>query len=117
MLTVALRPATRDDCPAINDILNHYVTTSTATFITEPQTLAERQAWLDGRPSHHPVVVADSDAGIIGWAALSTFRVRQAYAKTAELGVYVHRDYHRQGIGRLLVIELIARARAAGLHV
>ena len=117
MLTVALRSATRDDCPAINDILNHYVTTSTATFITEPQTLADRQEWLDGRASHHPVVVAHVAGRVIGWAALSTFRTREAYARTAELGVYVHRDYHRQGIGRLLVAELIGKARVAGLHV
>lgn len=117
MQTLALRTATRDDCPAINDILNHYVIHSTATFITEPQTLEERYEWFDERGERHPVVVAAIDDGVVGWAALSTFRVRAAYARTAELGVYVHHDHHRRGIGRALVDELIARGRAAGLHV
>jgi phosphinothricin acetyltransferase len=116
MLTVALRPATRDDCPAINDILNDYVVSSTATFITDPQTLDERLRWLEGRGDRHPVIVAEIDRRVVGWAALSMFRGRAAYANTAELGVYVHRDYHRRGFGRRLVAELTARGRAAGLH-
>lgn len=116
MLTVSLRTATRDDCAAINDILNHYVVTSTATFITEPQSLEERLEWFDGRSKKHPVVVAELDGHVVGWAALSMFRVRAAYASTAELGVYVHHTYHRRGIGSLLVAELLARARAANLH-
>jgi L-amino acid N-acyltransferase len=116
MLTVALRTATRDDCHAINAILNHYVAHTTATFITEPQTLEERLDWFEGRSDRHPVVVADVNGETVGWAALSSFRVRAAYAHTAELGVYVHHDHHRRGIGRALVAETVARGRAAGLH-
>lgn len=117
MVQLLIRAATPDDCSVINDILNHYVVHSTATFITEPQTLTDRREWLAGRGRAHPVVVADMDGQVVGWAALSMFRARAAYTNTAELGVYVHRDYHRQGIGRALVSDLLERGRAAGLHV
>jgi phosphinothricin acetyltransferase len=116
-VTVTLRSATRQDCPAINDILNHYVVTSTATFITEPQPIEERLAWFDGRDERHPVIIAELDGRVAGWAALSPFRLRAAYAQTAEIGVYVHHAFHRRGIGHALVDELITRGRAAGLHV
>ena len=116
MLTVAVRPASVDDCSAITDILNYYVVHTTATFITEPETLDQRVEWLQGRRDQHPVVVAESHRGLVGWAALSRFRERAAYAGTAELGVYVDHRHHRQGIGRALVNELLARARASGLH-
>ena len=116
-MDVALRTATRDDCSAINDILNHYVVGSTATFITEPQSLDERLSWFDGRGATHPVIVADVGGRVVGWAALSPFRTRAAYSKTVELGVYVHHGHHRLGIGRALVAELLVRAQAAGLHV
>jgi len=43
---ITIRPATVDDCSAINDIYNHYVLTDTCTYQTEPDTLAERQAWF-----------------------------------------------------------------------
>lgn len=117
METAAIRVARRDDCPAINDILNHYVATTTATFLTEPQALDERYDWFDGRRASHPVLVAEIDRQIVGWAALSTFRVRPAYSHTAEVGVYVHHDFHRRGIGRRLIDDIVARGRDAGLHV
>ena len=117
MLTATVRTAQRGDCQAINAILNYYVVNSTATFITEPQTLEERLDWFDGRGEAHPVVVAEVDGAVIGWAALSTFRARAAYARTAELGVYVHHEFHRRGIGRILIEELLQRGRACGLHV
>jgi L-amino acid N-acyltransferase len=116
MNTCLIREATTIDAEAINAILNHYVENSTATFITAPQTLEERLAWLKDRSSVHPVLVAEADRVVIGWAALSVFRTRAAYAQTAELGVYVHHAWHRRGIGRMLVAELLTRARAAGHH-
>ena len=107
--TVTVRKARRDDCQSINDILNHYVANSTATFLTEPQTLDERLAWFDGRGSQHPVVVAEAATRVVGWASLSTFRTRAAYSRTAEVGVYVHHDFHRRGIGRALIDDVVAR--------
>ena len=117
MLTATVRTARRHDCQAINDILNYYVANSTATFITEPQTLDERFDWFDGRGEVHPVVVAEIGDQIVGWAALSPFRARAAYSRTAEAGVYVHHEFHRRGIGRLLIEELLERGRVSGLHV
>jgi phosphinothricin acetyltransferase len=114
---IRIRLATPGDCPAINDILNYYVEHSTATFITEPQTLAERRAWFNDRSEAHPVVVAELAAEIAGWAALSVFRPRAAYSRTVELGVYVRHDRHRRGIGGSLLDDLLARARAADHHV
>ena len=114
--TVMVRKARRDDCRAINDILNHYVANSTATFLTEPQTLDERLAWLDGRDRAHPVVVAEAGTQVVGWASLSTFRARAAYSRTAEVGVYVHHDFHRRGIGRALIDDVVARGHDVGLH-
>lgn len=112
-----VRLAVAADAAAINDILNYYVIHSTATFITVPQTIEERLAWLRDRQEIHPVIVAELDGLVAGWASLSMFRPRQAYRQTAELGVYVRDDLHRRGIGRALVSELIVRARALGHHV
>jgi phosphinothricin acetyltransferase len=114
---IRIRLAAPGDCAAINDILNYYVEHSTATFITEPQTLDQRLAWFDDRTEAHPVVVAELAKEIAGWAALSVFRARAAYSRTVELGVYVRHDRHRRGIGGFLVDDLLARARTADHHV
>ncbi len=62
----SIRLATSADAEAINDIQNHYVVHSTATFLTEPFTLEQRFAWLDGRSPAYPVTVAEMDGSVVG---------------------------------------------------
>lgn len=116
MSACAIRSATRDDAGAINDIQNHYVVHSTATFLTEPLTLEQRLAWLDGRSAVHPVIVAEDGGRIVGWGSLEVFRSRPAYRHTVEFSIYVHHEWHRRGIGRAILAELLARARTVGHH-
>lgn len=116
MSDCSIRLATRADAEVINGIQNHYVLHSTATFLTEPLTLEQRLAWLDGRSQAHPVTVAQADASIVGWGALEIFRSRAAYRHTAEVSIYVHHEWHRRGIGRAIVADLLTRARALDYH-
>ena len=116
MTRCSIRLATRDDAGIINDIQNHYVVGSTATFHTEPLSLIERLAWLENRTSVHPVTVAEVDRQIVGWGALEVFRGRRAYQRTAEFSVYVHHEWHRRGIGRAIMVDLETRARALNYH-
>ena len=116
MSALSIRLATRADAEDINSIQNHYVIHSTATFLTEPLTLEQRLAWLDGRSKAHPVIVAQADGSIVGWGALEVFRNRPAYRHTAEFSLYVHHEWHRRGIGRAILADLLARARALGHH-
>ena len=71
-----LRPATLQDIPAIRDIFNHYVATSTCTCQIEPDTEEDRATWFHDRGSSHPVIVAEMDGGVVGWAALSPWKSR-----------------------------------------
>jgi phosphinothricin acetyltransferase len=116
MSACTVRSATREDAAAINDIQNYYVEHSTATFLTEPLTLEERLSWYDEHGEVHPVTVAVSNRSVVGWGALGTFRPRAAYRRTAELSVYVHHDWHRRGIGRAIVSDLLERAAALDYH-
>ena len=110
MTQCSIRLATPADAGILNDIQNHYVLNSTATFHTEPLTLEERLAWLTNRTSAHPVTVAQAEGRIVGWGALELFRSRRAYRHTAEFSVYVHHAWHRRGIGRAILTDLEARA-------
>ena len=116
MSTFSIRSATRDNAEAINGIQNHYIVHSTATFLTEPLTLEQRLAWFDNRSPSHPVIVAQAGGPVVGWASLEVFRGRPAYRHTAELSVYIDPDWHRRGVGRALVDELLGRTRALGHH-
>lgn len=99
------------------DIYNPVVTTSTATFDLVPRTLEQQQAWLSDRSGARVVLVAEGEDGTVtGFAALSPYRDRAAYATTVEDSVYVHEAHHGRGVGRALLSELVSTARAHGFH-
>ncbi len=116
MSEFAIRPATANDLDAIRAIYNYYVTHSTCTYQVELETAAERAAWFRDRSELHPVTVAEREGEVIGWAALSPWKSRCGYAWAAEASVYIHHEHHRRGAGRALLIDLIDRAKALGLH-
>ena len=111
---VVVRPAARPDLAAVNDIYNHYVLHSTCTYQEEPDTIAARRQWLDHHTGKHPVIVAELNDEVVGWASLSPYHPRSAYRRTVENSVYVDHQHHRRGIGSLLLQDLIVRARALG---
>lgn len=111
-----IRLATTGDLEAINCIYNHYVTESTCTYQESPTTPEERAAWFAEHGSKHPVTVAEREAEIVGWGALSRFHPRSAYARTVENALYVRHDCRRQGIGEALLADLMERGKTAGHH-
>ena len=116
MPTTIIRLALESDLPAINAIYNHFVVHSTCTYQEEPSTADERAAWFAAHDTEHPIIVAESDSQVIGWGSLSRFHPRSAYRMTVENSVYVRHDLHRQGFGRVLLDDLIGRARQIRHH-
>ena len=111
-----VRLATLDDAEATRAIYNVEVEESTVTFDLVPRSLAEQQAWLRAHAGPHPAIVATDGGEVIGFASLSSYRDRPAYASSVEDSVYVHRDHRGLGVGRLLLDELLRLATAHGFH-
>lgn len=112
-----IRLAEEADAAAISEIYNHYVLHSTCTFHLDPESLDDRLAWFRAHDDRHPVTVFDVDGKVVAWASLTQWHPRPAYSGTAEISVYIDHRWHRRGIGRLLVNDLIERAKAMGFHV
>jgi len=113
---IGVRLAQRSDAEAIREIYNVEVLGSTVTFDLIPRTLEEQVAWLDEHAGAHPAVVAVDGPLVVGFGSLSPYRDRPAYATSVEDSVYVHRDYRGQGVGRLVLDELIRLGRDHGFH-
>lgn len=114
--TIAIRDATPDDAHALLRIYNREVLETTATLDAEPRSLEDQVRWLDERSGGHAVVVAQVDETVAGFASLSSFKTRAAYRPTVENSVYVDPAFQRRGLGRLLMQEIIERARIHGFH-
>ena len=108
-----IRTATRADVPAILDIYNDAVLTTTATYDYEPRSLQHRIQWFDDHERiGFPIFVAEDDQGkIVGWSSLSRFHDRKGYQFTCENSIYVAAHARGRGVGKLLLEPLIESAR------
>lgn len=113
---ILIRPASLADAQAIADIYNEAILTTTATFDTEPKSVEERTQWLQAHDERHPVLVAEVEGRVVGWASLSSWSDRCAYADTAETSFYVHSTYRGRGIGRQLKASIVSEARRLKFH-
>jgi phosphinothricin acetyltransferase len=111
-----IRTATIADATAICRIYNQGIQDRVATLETEERTPEERAQWLAARGPRHPVLVAEGDDRVVGWASLNVFNARRAYDHVADLSLYVERDWRGRGVGRRLLEALVERARALDYH-
>ena len=116
-----------DDATALMNILNPEVVETSVSFDLVPKSLDEQREWILAHQATHLCLVAlntDDDLGelgargerILGFASFSPFRERPAYATTVENSVYVHRAARGQGVGELLLNDLIVAAKGSGFH-
>lgn len=115
-MALTIRQAALNDAPAITEIYNEAILTTTATFDTETKTVEERTRWLEGHGERHPVLVAEVDGKVVGWASLTPWSDRLAYRDTAETSFYVHSTHRGKGIGRQLKQAIIEEARRIKFH-
>lgn len=107
-----IRRATKDDIPAINDILNYAIVNTNYNLNEHPRTLRDAYRWYDEHISEdYPIFVAEVSGTVAGWASLSHFRAYSGYNTTAEVSVYVSHKYRHKGLGTLLVTELERSAK------
>ena len=113
---IVIRSATERDIPLITEIYNEAILTTTATFDTEIKSEEDRLQWLQNHTASFPVIVAEENKTVIGWASLSKWSERSAYDSTAELSVYVDKNHRSKGVGKQLMEVITISGREAGLH-
>jgi phosphinothricin acetyltransferase len=113
---VLVRPAIASDVPAITEIYNEAVRTTTGTFDTEPRSLTDRMEWFRSHDARHPVLAAESVGRVVGWGSLSAWSDRRAYDGTGEVSVYVGESDRGRGVGRHLLQALVQSATELGFR-
>ena len=113
-----IREARLADAAEMNRIYNPFILETAATFETAAITEGERRRWLEERFSNPrcPVVVADSVAGLAGFANASPFDPRAAYETSVKVSVFVAPDAQGQGVGAGLYASLFKVLAGADLH-
>lgn len=113
-----IRDAREEDMAAVMEIYNDAVANTTAIWNDALVDLENRREWFRARRERaFPVLVAELDGKVVGYASYGDWRAFDGYRHTAEHSIYVHKDVRGKGVGRMLLGALIDRAKAAGIHV
>jgi len=110
------RRAELKDIEAITEIYNNAILTTVATFDTEPKTMDEQKVWFENHDDRYPIFVAELDGALAGWASLSKWSDRCAYADTAEISLYVKEEFQGKNIGKKLLEAILEEGQRVGLH-
>jgi phosphinothricin acetyltransferase len=114
--TIVIRAGEPADLAAITEIYNDAVLTTTATFDTEPKSVAEQSKWFQSHDTRHPILVAVLDGTVVGWVSLTMWSDRRAYDDTGEVSFYVKSEFRGRGLGRQLTRAMIDEARRLNFH-
>ena len=116
MSDITIRSATPEDAPAIWQIYRYYVEHTAISFeITIPTREQIRQR-IEKVLASFPYLVAEAEDQVLGYAYAGPFIPREAYSHCAEVSIYISRENHRSGIGRLLYEQLTAKLREQGIE-
>lgn len=107
-----------DFAPQILDIFNDAILNTTALYDYKPWTMETMRVWFETKRQHNfPVIgLVNNEGRLMGFGSYGQFRVRPAYKYTVENSLYVHRDFRGQGLGKILLAEIIKNAKDQNYH-
>jgi phosphinothricin acetyltransferase len=111
-----IRPASLSDAGAILRIYAPYITETCISFETEVPSLDTFRERMRGIMSEYPYYVCEHEGKIVGYAYASKYAERRAYRFSADLSVYIAKEYHGLGIGKRLYEVLIAELYRRGIY-
>lgn len=110
-MAFTIEPMRSEDWPRVRDIYLEGIATGNATFETEAPSWAD---WDVGHLAFGRLVARDG-ADVIGWAALSPISKRSCYKGVTEVSLYVASSHRKQGVGKALLLAVIAESERRGI--
>jgi L-amino acid N-acyltransferase YncA len=101
------------DADAVAAIYNEGIRGRGATFRADEVDASHVAPWVEQR-DRYPVLVAEIDGAVAGWARAGSYSDIEPYRGVGELAIYVTADARGGGIGRELVDGLGDTARERG---
>ena len=113
-----IRSATSADAEGIIEIYNHFIIHSHATFELEPIDANEMILRIEKVQSDFslPWIVLEEEGQIVGYAYATQWKAREAYARTTETSIYLHKDHGGKGYGKALYTHLLEELKEMGYH-
>ena len=111
-----IRSVNLDDAAQIAEIYNYYIQNTHHTFETEPLGVEEMRRRIGEVIEDYPYLVAEENGRILGYIYATQFKLRQAYAHSVEVSIYVRNEERQTGIGKSLYIKFLDELVETNIH-
>lgn len=114
-----IRDTTPADFGAMAGLTNTFILSTAIHFGSRPVDEAEfEKLWVEGGSGRRHVWLTAELAGgaFAGYAKSGTWRAREAYRWTAEVGIYLEPAAQGRGLGRALYAALLEKLRHRGFQ-
>jgi ribosomal protein S18 acetylase RimI-like enzyme len=114
-----IRQATVRDAQGVVNVINSVILEGGLTALYPTFTVEDEERYIRGLGSRSAIFVAEVDGRdgneIVGLQTIAPFaEYTRAMDHVAEIGTFVHSDYRRQGVGRMLFEHTLTFARQRG---
>lgn len=117
-MTIQIRPYRESDAPAIREIINDSILNTFHNYDYDPKSLKEVFTFFAAKiKDGFPVLVAEKEGILAGYATFGKFRTKPGYDKTVEHSIYLTKSAQNQGLGGEFMSRLIQIAKDQGYHV
>jgi L-amino acid N-acyltransferase len=113
-----IRPYQDPDAQAIREIINDSILNTFHNYDYSPKSLEEvKQLFSEKEKAKIPILVAESENELCGYATYGIFRAKPGYRRTIEHSIYLNGKYQGNGLGTAMMKQLISIAKNQGFHV
>jgi phosphinothricin acetyltransferase len=112
-----VRIADINDLPVIVDIYNSSIPSRMSTADIHPVSITDKITWFQKHePTSRPLWIFEENNHCIGWASLQDFYGRPAYQGTAEISVYLAKEFQNKGYGKKIVTYVMNQCNQLNIH-
>lgn len=112
-MVLTVRPAVRDDAPAMNAVLTPLILAGGTSAIGAPLTDEMLCRWFIDGPGVHCCHLAEAEGTVVGWQSVGTFDpLPEGWG---DMATFTAAGHAQRGIGTALFAATLACVRARGL--
>lgn len=111
-----IREATSNDALEICSIYNYFVLNTIITFEEVPVLPEEMEQRISSISKNYPWLVFIEKNEVVAYAYACQWKVRSAYNRTVETGIYVKQGFEGKGIGSQLYSALLKILKEKQFH-
>lgn len=97
-----IRPITINDAPAICEIYNHYIDSTSISFEYDTVSIEVMQSRIEKTIAQYPWLVYEEQGEILAYVYANVWKAREAYKHVLESTVYASHKMTTKGVGTQL---------------